>query len=87
MAQTNVGRLEMKFTDDQSGGPVPCRIHLKNGNGKPVRAEQLPFFRDHFVCAGKVELALTPGNYSYQIERGPEYLMRTGSVVVTSSRL
>jgi hypothetical protein len=85
MAQTNVGRLEMKFTDDQSGGPVPCRIHLKDGNGRPVRAEQLPFFRDHFVCAGKVELALTPGNYSYQIERGPEYLMRTGSVVVTSS--
>ncbi|MBI3851247.1 MAG: CehA/McbA family metallohydrolase [Verrucomicrobia bacterium] len=50
-----------------------------------MRAEKLPFFRDHFVCTGKVQLDLSPGNYSYEIERGPEYLVRTGSVIVTAA--
>ena len=84
-AQTNLGRLEMKFTDNRNGGPVPCRVHLKDSAGKPIKAGALPFFRDHFVCNGKAILALAPGNYSYEIERGPEYLMRTGSVAITAN--
>ena len=85
LAQTNLGRLEIAVTDDKREGSTPCRVHLKDPAGKVVKAGELPFFRDHFVCSGKVELALAPGNYSYEIERGPEYLMRTGSVAVTAS--
>jgi hypothetical protein len=85
LAQTNLGRLEITVADDKREGSMPCRVHLKDPTGKPVKAEKLPFFRDHFVCSGKVQLALAPGNYSYEIERGPEYLMRTGSVAVTAS--
>jgi len=83
-AQTNLGRLEMKFTDAPGDGAIPCRVHLKDANGKPVKGGKLPFFRDHFVCPGKVQLALASGSYSYEIERGPEYLMRTGSVFVSA---
>ncbi len=84
LAQTDSGRLEITVTDGKSAAPIPCRIHLKGPNGKPVRAEKLPFFRDHFVCNGKVQLDLSPSNYSYEIERGPEYLMRTGSVAISA---
>ena len=85
VAQPDPGHLAITVSAHNNGEPLPCRIHLKNPNGKAVRADKLPFFHDHFVCAGKVELGLAPGNYSYEIERGPEYLMRTGSVSVSTS--
>jgi hypothetical protein len=62
--------------------PVPCRVHLVDSAGKPQRAEGLPFWRDHFVCPGEVELKLSPGTYHYEIERGPEYARASGSLVV-----
>jgi len=57
----------------ESGGLVPCRIHLKGKDGKPVLAPGLPAWQDHFVCGGEVSLKLAPGDYSYEIERGPEF--------------
>jgi hypothetical protein len=63
----------------EDGTPLPCRIHLKGAAGKPQRAANLPFFRDHFVCPGAAELALAAGRYSYEIERGPEYERQVGS--------
>ena len=83
-AQTHAQRLEITITDDKNGASIPCRIHLKDANGKAVKADKLPFFNDHFVCPGKVQLDLSAGNYSYEVEHGPEYLMRTGSVMVTA---
>ncbi len=46
---------------DQGGQPLPCRIHLRDKAGEPQRAAGLPFFRDHFSCAGSVELELDAG--------------------------
>jgi hypothetical protein len=59
--------------------PIPCRIHLKDAAGKPQRAPGLPFWHDHFVCRGTARLALPAGKYSYEVERGPEYELRTDS--------
>ena len=84
-AQVTSGQLEISVINESTQEPIPCRIHLKDPNGKAVKAERLPFFRDHFVCSGTVQLDLVPGNYSYEIERGPEYLIRTGSVTVTAA--
>ena len=58
---------------DQSNDLLPCRIHLYDKDGKPQHAGDLPFFRDHFVCPGKVRLQLPAGDYRVEIERGPEY--------------
>ncbi|MFQ5733087.1 MAG: CehA/McbA family metallohydrolase, partial [Planctomycetaceae bacterium] len=67
----------------ENGKPLPCRIHLTNAAGKPLRAPRLPFFRDHFVCPGTATLNLAPGSYTYEIERGPEYARKTGRLKVT----
>jgi hypothetical protein len=70
------------ITLDESNCVVACRINLRDAAGKPVKAPGLPFWRDHFVCTGKVSLALSPGPYVYEIERGPEYRAISNSFVL-----
>ena len=71
-------------TVDESNRIVPCRIHLRDSAGKAVKAPGLPFWHDHFVCTGRVSLALSPGAYVYEIERGPEYRAISNSFVVAA---
>lgn len=85
IAQTDLGRLVITATEEKKAEPLPCRIHLKDAKGKSVRADALPFFRDHFVCPGEAQLDLAPGQYSYEVERGPEYFVRSGSVTVVTA--
>ena len=68
------------------GRPMPCRVHLKDPAGKPVRPPKLPFFRDHFICPGTVTLTLKPGRYAFEIERGPEFRRISGSVAVEAGK-
>src|SRR6266540_5727742 len=67
---------------DGSGKEVllPARVHLAGPDGKPVRAEGLPFFHDHFDCPGEAHLLLPAGTYRYVVERGPEYRRSSGEV-------
>ena len=60
---------EVHFTvlDFDNGKLLPCRIHMKDAAGKPIRPKGLPFWHDHFVCAGVAELDLAPGAYPYEI--------------------
>ena len=76
--QTNTGRVEFTILDQATRKPIPCRVHLKNAGGQPVLADALPKWRDHFVCPGKVQMNLPGGSYSFEIERGPEYLPAAG---------
>lgn len=79
--QNETGRVKLTVLDKKTGHPVPSRVYLRDSAGQPVRADKLPFFRDHFVEPGAVQLDLAPGSYSYEIERGPEYSMRTGTLI------
>src|SRR6266536_4314805 len=81
----HAGKLRLTAVDFDTARPVPCRIHLKDTLGKPVRPKVLPFWHDHFVCPGEVQLDLAPGAYPYEIERGPEYFPATGTLSVTES--
>lgn len=68
--------------NSESSQPLPSRVHLYNSSGKAVEASGLPFWRDHFVCPGFVQLQLAPGEYSYEIERGPEYDSAVGKFMI-----
>jgi len=69
--------------DADTDKPLPCRLHVKNAAGKPVQPKHLPFWHDYFVCAGSAELDLALGTYTYEIDRGPEYILATGTVSVS----
>jgi hypothetical protein len=78
-------RSNLSFTvlDQATNQPVACRVHLKDSRRRAVKIiEELPFWNDHFVCAGTARISLASGEYTYEIERGPEYNMARGTVVV-----
>ncbi len=81
-AASEAGKLKLHVIDAE-GHSLPCRVHLFDAEGEPQRAGDLPFWRDHFVCAGSAELQLSPGTYRYAIERGPEYVSAQGRVEVS----
>ncbi|HWA97630.1 MAG TPA: hypothetical protein VG713_04035 [Pirellulales bacterium] len=78
------GQLELTVTDGPDGPPVPCRIHIANQAGVARRATGKPFWHDHFVCAGTVDLKYPKGNYTLLVERGPEYADHSGYFVMQS---
>ena len=81
VAQNSHPTAQITVVDEMSR-LLPCRIHVNDSAGKPWRAKDQPFWRDHFVGPGSVTLELPPGKYTYEVERGPEYEQRTGSFVV-----
>jgi hypothetical protein len=82
---TQGAQLRFTVLDSEAGQPVPCRVHLTDAVGKSVQPKGLPFWHDHFVCPGRVDLELAPGQYAYEIDRGPEYLLVTGKVAVVET--
>ncbi|MBN2579602.1 MAG: hypothetical protein JXB10_11480 [Pirellulales bacterium] len=76
------GHLELKVVDQDTGRPLPCRMHLKGPTGRPVRIPKLPFWQDHFAFPGQVQLTLPLGHYTFELERGLEYLDRTGHFTI-----
>ncbi len=83
-SSTDDSHAPLQFTvlDAETGRPVPCCIYLKDAAGHPVQPEKWPYWRDHFAYAGVGELNLSPGAYTYEIDRGPEYLLTTGRLLV-----
>ncbi len=68
--------------DQQTGKPVACRMHLKSAAGKPRIPKKTPSWDDHFLVPGKVALALPLGNYTFEMERGPEYSVMSGHFTI-----
>lgn len=82
-AQAAEGQLEIRVIDKESRKPVACRMHLKTAAGKPRFPKKVPAWDDHFVVPGKTLLRLPLGNYSFEIERGPEYPVISGHFTFT----
>jgi hypothetical protein len=77
-AETGILRFLVK---DAHGEPSTCRFHLSNQNDKSVRPPNRPFWHDHFVGHGTIELELPIGKYQYTVQRGPEYADLSGTPV------
>ncbi len=77
------GQLLIRVTDRDTGQPHSGRMHLKNAAGKPVKGPATcPAWHDHFVFAGEVLLTLPVGAYTFEMECGPEYVIRMGSFTI-----
>jgi len=82
-AASGQGKLEIRVVDKQTGQPTAVRMHLKDRRGRPVRPPaKTVHWRDHFVFDGKIQLELPNGDYSFELERGPEYKVRHGSFTI-----
>ena len=78
---------ELQFAiNDSAGKPQPCRIHLRDAAGTAQKAPGLPFFKDHFVCPGRVALKLPLGECRYELARGPEHQRLSGMVELRAGR-
>jgi hypothetical protein len=72
------GQVEFRVVDSKSGEPIAVRMHLTDQKQKVVKPPKSVFWHDHFVFDGSIKLELAPGNYAFEMERGPEYKIRTG---------
>ncbi len=72
------GELDLSVVDQETGEPVPCRIHLRAAQGRARRLAGAPFWHDHSTLPGRVTLKLPVGTYEFEIERGPEYAVASG---------
>src|SRR5580698_4446867 len=79
------GQLELTVIDAATGQPVACRMHLMNQARKAQKPPKVPFWHDHFVFDGTILLKLPNGSYVFEIERGPEYRVRTGHFTVNEN--
>src|SRR5262245_16517771 len=81
------GPVRLHFeVNDQHHQPLPGRIHVYDADRKPHRAPDQPSWNDHFVCAGRAALPLSPGEYRYEIERGPEHERVSGRIELRAGR-
>jgi hypothetical protein len=82
LALASGGQFRITVVDAETGQPVACRMHLKNGTGKVQKVPRVATWQDHFVFDGKLTLKLPKGSYNFELERGPEYLDRKGHFVI-----
>jgi hypothetical protein len=81
-AQAADGRLVITVVDRDTGKPIAARMHLRRADGKARKPKGVPFWHDHFVFPGRIELDLPKGNYIFELERGLEYLTQTGHFTI-----
>ena len=70
------------MVDQDTGQPVAVRMRLNNARGRSYLPRSLTAWHDHFVLDGKAVLRLPPGQYTFQMHRGPEYRVRTGHFTI-----
>ncbi|MBC8355341.1 MAG: CehA/McbA family metallohydrolase [Planctomycetes bacterium] len=76
------GEVEVRVVDKKTGEALAVRMHLKDRRGRPVIPRRTVAWKDHFVFDGNILLKLRPGAYTFEIERGPEYRIRSGHFMI-----
>lgn len=73
------GSLVLEVVDQESGDPIPARLLLRRGNGTRAPVRRAVDAGVGVAIEGPVELALPPNTYRFEISRGPEYRVLSGS--------
>ena len=79
-AQRSDGQLTIEVVDSETGRPIAARMHLKNARGRTVTLRQpgTAEFGGHFYIDGSRALPLRVGQYTFEIDAGPEYRTQSG---------
>lgn len=78
------GLLELAVSDEQTGQPLPARLHLRNARGRPAPPAKAPEpwgvapLGDHAYVDGSAVLGLRRGAYRFDLDAGPEYRTQHG---------
>jgi hypothetical protein len=74
------GQLTIEVVDSETGQPIAARMHLKNARGRPLtlRLANTAEFGGHFYIDGKLVLPLRAGQYTFELDAGPEYRTQSG---------
>ena len=73
------GQLELSVIDSESKEPIAVRIQLRNARGKLISIPKSVKIGRQTCFDGTIVLDLAAGHYAFQMERGPEYRIRTGT--------
>jgi hypothetical protein len=74
------GDLQIIITDGDTHQPIAARMHLKSARGKVVQPK-LPGVdpkADYFYIDGQVTLPLGKGQFTFELDAGPEYRTQSG---------
>ena len=74
----SAGQIEIRVTDEHTGEPLAVNMFLKDAHGRNKFPPKLPKWKDHFSFDGSAVLKLPTGQYTFEMERGPEYQIRSG---------
>lgn len=74
--------FEIRVFDQDTGHPIAVRMQLKDARGRVRRVPGAVNYDDHFVFFHRIVLQLPTGNYSFEMDRGPEYHYRTGHFTI-----
>jgi hypothetical protein len=79
-AQRGDGQLTIEVVDSDSGQPLAARMEVKNSRGRPVllRRPGTAEFGGHFYVDGRVALPFRIGQYTFELDAGPEYRVLSG---------
>ena len=81
-------QLKISTLDEETGEPMPARLHLTDVNGDPLlkSVSQLPSFRNHVSSPGLARFEVVPGRYLLIVERGPEWVPVSESISISSDK-
>ncbi|MBL7646470.1 MAG: CehA/McbA family metallohydrolase [Candidatus Hydrogenedentes bacterium] len=77
--------LKFEVRSAETGEFAPCRIHVWDAAGTPVKHPTLPRWHDHVTCEGEATFDVVPGVYRYKVARGPEFESREGTIAIAAS--
>lgn len=74
------GQLEIEVVDKDTGQPIAARVHLQNSRKRPVKlgVPNTAEFGGHFYIDGQLPMPLRRGQYTFEVDAGPEYRTQTG---------
>jgi hypothetical protein len=76
---SGTGQIELSVIDSETKEPVAVRMELRNVRGRPIPVRNAIKVGGQCCFDGTIVLDLTTGKYTFRMERGPEYRVRTGN--------